>query len=203
MSAEGYIDHLDTATIENLVENYQDLSPHERNRKNEAQTRQQFITPLIDALGWDTTTDQVKPEQRTLVGDADYALSLNGREQYFVEAKPFSEDLDGERRLNSGETQSYVEQAVDYAWHQGCDWAVLTNFAELRLYFTHVSKDNLEDGLVFTLTADDYTTNDGLAQLAVLSKDAIRNNILSTMERARERQNVNDEVLGTLSKARV
>lgn len=203
MSAEGFIEEFDTETIEELVESYHELSTTERNRKNEAQTRQQFITPLIAALGWDITTDQVKPEQRTLVGDADYALSLNGREQYFVEAKRLDADLDGERRLSSDETQSYVEQAVDYAWHQGCDWAVLTNFAELRLYFTHVSKDNIEDGHVFTITADEYLTDDGLAQLAVLSKPAIKNNILETLERARERDNVNNEVLNTLSNARV
>ena len=203
MSADGYVEYVDTEAIEDLLENYQNISTHERNRKNEAQTRQQFITPLISALGWDTTTDQVKPEQRTLVGDADYALLLAGQERFYVEAKPFSEDLDGERRLNSGETQSYVEQAVDYAWHQGCDWAVLTNFAELRLYFTHVSKDNLEEGLVFSLSADDYTSEEGIAKLAVLSKEAVRNNILETLERARERDHVNSEVLGTLSEARV
>lgn len=203
MSAEGYTNYIDTIAIENIVQNYQKLTPRERNRKNEAETRQQFITPLIDALGWDTISDQVTPEQRTLIGDADYALSLNGHEQYFVEAKPFREDLDGERRLRSGETQSYVQQAIDYAWHQGCDWAVLTNFAELRLYFTHVSKDHLEDGLAFTLTADDYLTDNGLAQLATLSKFAIQNNILETLERARERDNVNNEVLGTLSEARI
>jgi type I restriction-modification system DNA methylase subunit len=194
---------IDESAIEDLVENHRSLSPHDRKQLKEAAVRQQFINPLLRALGWDTTTDQVKPEQRTLVGDADYALSLNGREQFFIEAKAFSEDLDGTRRLGSGETQSYVEQAIDYAWHQGCDWAILTNFAELRLYFTHVNKDNLEKGRVFTLTVDDYTTDEGLEQLGKLSKPAVADGSLERLERVRERASVTTEILNVLSEARM
>ncbi|CDK38908.1 putative type IV restriction endonuclease [Halorubrum sp. AJ67] len=185
-----------------MVDGYHSHSLRERKQMKEAAVRQQFINPLLRALGWDTTTDQVKPEQRTLVGDADYALSLNGREQFFIEAKAFSEDLDGSRRVGSGETQSYVEQAIDYAWHQGCDWAVLTNFEELRLYFTHVSKDNLESGLVFTLTVDEYTSEDGFEQLGNLSKAAVADGSLERLERTRERDTVTEEILNVLSEAR-
>ncbi|WP_338741460.1 Eco57I restriction-modification methylase domain-containing protein [Haloplanus salilacus] len=193
---------IDKDAIQDLVDGYQSHSPHERKQMKEAAVRQQFINPLLRALGWDTTTDQVKPEQRTLVGEADYALSLNGREQFFIEAKSFSEDLDGSRRVSSGETQSYVEQAIDYAWHQGCDWAVLTNFEELRLYFTHVSKDDLESGLVFTLSADEYTSEDGFERLANLSKAAVADGSLGRLERTRERETVTEEILNVLSEAR-
>ncbi|MFA1612454.1 Eco57I restriction-modification methylase domain-containing protein [Halobellus rubicundus] len=193
---------IDRGAIEDLVDEYQSRPRNERMDMKEAGVRQQFINPLLRALGWDTTKDQVKPEQRTLVGDVDYALSLNGREQFFIEAKSFSEDLDGTRRLSSGEKQSYVEQAIDYAWHQGCDWAILTNFAELRLYFTHVNKDNLEKGRIFTLTVDDYTTEEGLEQLSQLSKQAVADGSLERLERARERDSVTVEILNVLSEAR-
>jgi len=201
--SEQVSEDIDVDTVRELVEKYQSKSSRERKQLKEAAVRQQFINPLLRALGWDTTTDQVKPEQRTLVGDADYALSLKGREQFFIEAKPFSEDLDGTRRVSSGEKQSYVEQAIDYAWHQGCDWAVLTNFRELRLYFTHVNKDNLEKGLVFTLSAEEYTTDEGLDQLAKLSKPAVSDGSLERLERVRERDSVTEEILNVLSEARM
>lgn len=192
-----------TGEIEDLVDRYQSLSEHERRQKDEAEVRQQFINPLLRALGWDTTTDQVKPEQRTLVGDADYALSLRGQEQFFIEAKRFSVDLDGTRRLRSDEEQSFVEQAIEYAWHQGCDWAVLTNFSELRLYFTHISKDNLDKGLVFDLDASEFVTGEGISKLSNLSKNAVEKGSLGSLERRRERDSVSTEVLNTLSNARL
>ncbi len=191
-----------TEEIEGLVERYESLSDHERRQKDEAEVRQQFINPLLRALGWDTSTDQVMPEQRTLVGDADYALSLRGQEQFYIEAKRFSADLDGTRRVR-GEEQSFVEQAIEYAWHQGCDWAVLTNFSELRLYFTHVSKDNLDEGLVFDLDASDFPTDEGLSQLSNLSKKAVEGGSLESLERRRGRDSVTAEVLNTLSNARL
>ncbi len=203
MAVQDADDDIDISRIEELVEKYQSLSDYDQRQRNEAEVRQQFINPLLRALGWDTTTDQVKPEQRTLTGHADYALSLNGQEQFFIEAKKFAENLDDERRIDSDTTQSYVEQAIDYAWHQRCDWAVLTNFDELRLYWTHVNKDNPEEGLVFQLSADDFLTHDGLENLRDLSKPAVENGSLEKLERTRERDSVNVEVLNTLSKARI
>lgn len=202
MSVEGLTAKVEVDRIEELAGRYQSMSHHDRQQKDEADVRQQFINPLLRALQWDTTTDQVIPEQRTLVGDADYALSLNGREQFYIEAKAFREDLDGTRRVR-GEEQSYVEQAIDYAWHQGCDWAVLTNFAEFRLYFTHISKDRLDEGLVFALEAGEFATEDGLEKLTYLSKPAVAAGSLEQLERARDRETVTQEILNVLSEARV
>lgn len=200
---DNIVDEIDVDGITDLVERYDEMSEMDRRQAREAKVRQQFINPLLRALGWDTTTDQVLPEQRTLAGDADYALSLKGRVQFFIETKRFSEGLDGTRRVR-GEEQSYVEQAIDYAWHQGCDWAVLTNFEEFRLYFTHVPKDRVEsDGHVFTLEYDDYTTDDGLEKLGQVSKPAVERGSLEALERARDRDNVTDEILNVLSEARM
>lgn len=202
MAVQDTKDGIDISQIENLIQRYQKLSDYDRRQKNEADVRQEFINPFLRALGWDTTTDRVKPEQRTHTGHADYALSLNGHEQFFIEAKRFAKDLNGERRIDSTTTQSYVEQAIDYAWHQRCDWAVLTNFAELRLYWTHVNKDTPEEGLVFQLTADEFLTEDGLDKLTNLSKSAVKNGSLRTLERTRQRASITAEVRTTLSDAR-
>lgn len=202
VSVEELLDDIDVDEIESLVERYQSLSKYEREQMNEATVRQQYLNPLLRALGWETTTDQVLPEQRTLAGDADYALSLNGREQFFIEAKRPATSLDGTRRVRGNE-QSYAAQAIDYAWHQRCNWAVLTNFERLRLYFTHVPKDEVENGLVFELRLDEYTTDDGLEKLAQLSKPAVQLGSLDALERSGERETVTDEILNVLSDARV
>lgn len=200
--SEEVADDVDEQAIEELVERFQNMSKYERNDKDEADVRQQFLNPLFRALGWDTTTDQVTPEQTTLVGDSDYAFILNNEEQFHVEAKPFREDLDDTRRVR-GEEQSYAEQAIDYAHHQRCDWAILTNFEELRLYWTHVNKDNHDKGLVFKLSCDEFTAPHGLQRLSKLSKTAVQNGSLDRLERERERNPVTVEILNDLADARV
>lgn len=202
VTVDQLIDDIDVDEIESLADEFTSLSNYERDQMNEATVRQQYINPLLRALGWDTTSDQVLPEQRTLAGDADYALSLNGREQFFIEAKRPARGLDDTRHVR-GEDQSFAVQAIDYAWHQGCDWAVLTNFETIRLYFSHVPKDRVEDGLVFELSVDEYATEDGLEKLAQISKPAVRQGSLDALERSRKRETVTDEILNVLSEARV
>ncbi|PHQ37656.1 hypothetical protein DJ69_15645 [Halorubrum persicum] len=202
VTVDQLLEDIDVSEIESLANEFGNLTDYDRDQMNEATVRQQYINPLLRALGWDTTSDQVLPEQRTLAGDADYALSLNGREQFFIEAKAPGRNLDGTRRVR-GEEQSFAVQAIDYAWHQGCDWAVLTNFEEFRLYFTHIPKDRIEDGLVFELSVDEYASDDGLEELAQISKPAVQNRSLEALERNRERETVTDEILNVLSKARV
>lgn len=202
VTVDQILNEVDVNKIESLSDEFSSLSDYDRDQMNEATLRQQYINPLLRALGWDTTSDQVLPEQQTLAGEADYALSLNNREQLFIEAKRPARDLDGTRRVR-GEDQSFAVQAIDYAWHQGCDWAVLTNFKTTRLYFSHVAKDRVDDGLELELTVDEYTTDDGLEKLAKISKPAVQDGSLDVLERSRERDTVTAEILNVLSKARV
>ncbi len=202
VTADQILTEVDVDKIKSLSNEFSSLSDYDRDQMNEATLRQQYINPLLRALGWDTTSDQVLPEQQTLAGEADYALSLNNREQLFIEAKRPARDLDDTRRVR-GEDQPFAVQAIDYAWHQGCDWAVLTNFKTTRLYFSHVAKDRVGDGLEFELTVDEYTTDDGLEKLAKISKPAVQDGSLDVLERSRERDTVTAEILNVLSKARV
>jgi hypothetical protein len=175
MSSSASIDGIDPEALSSIVERYHDLGETAQRQKNETPVRQQFINPLLRALGWDTESEEVRPEFRTDVGPADYALILNGRDQFYLEAKKFYPDggLDG-YRLEDGERRYYVDQAIDYAYHQRCDWAVLTNFRELRLYWTHIGRDaDPSKGLVLQLTVDDFTTDDGLEDLSKLSKRGV------------------------------
>jgi len=194
---------IDRDAIQDLVDSYEALSETKRAQKKEAPVRQQFINPLLRALGWDTESEEVRPEYETDVGPADYALVLNGVDQVYIEAKRFSTELSGERRLNNGDTQPLADQAIDYAYHQRCDWAILTNFREVRLYWTHVAKESSQNGLVLQLSIDDFLTEDGLEDLSKLSKGRVQQGSLEALERAREREPITDAVLNTLSDARV
>jgi len=86
VAVDQLLDKINRDEIESLAGDLTSLSNYDRDQMNEGTVRQQYINPLLRALRWDTTTDQVLPEQRTLAGDSDYALTLNGREQFFIEA---------------------------------------------------------------------------------------------------------------------
>ncbi len=56
----------------------------------------------------------------------DYAFKIKGVTRFLLEAKNLDADL---------ANPDFAKQATDYAWNRGVDWAVLTNFHELKLYF--------------------------------------------------------------------
>jgi hypothetical protein len=109
-----------------LVKKFQALDQHKVKSFNEAATKQGFIQPLYEALGWDfTNTDEVAPEDHTSNGRVDYAFKLHGVSQFYLEAKSFKEDLNDPR---------YIKQAISYAYNRGVTWAILTNFQHLRVF---------------------------------------------------------------------
>jgi len=112
--------------IINLVQKFSLLDQHKIKSFNEAATKQGYIQPLFEALGWDfTDTDEVSPEDNTSNGRVDYAFKLHGVSQFYVEAKSFKEDVNDPK---------HIKQAVSYAYNKGVTWAVLTNFQSLRVF---------------------------------------------------------------------
>ncbi|MGP8079567.1 MAG: hypothetical protein ACLPVI_03555, partial [Dehalococcoidales bacterium] len=112
--------------ITNLVTKLNSLDSHKIKSYNEAATKQGFIQPLFEALGWNfTDTDEVSPEDNTSNGRVDYAFKLHGISQFYVEAKSLKEDLND---------QKYIKQAISYAYNKGVTWAILTNFQSLRVF---------------------------------------------------------------------
>ncbi|MBI4836991.1 MAG: hypothetical protein HY813_01125 [Candidatus Portnoybacteria bacterium] len=59
--------------IKRLVERYESLSEKERNAYNEQQTKEHFIRPLFEVLGWDFEYD-VWSETDVQKGRVDYAF---------------------------------------------------------------------------------------------------------------------------------
>lgn len=119
-----------TAALERikvLVGKYAELEKEGRIGKyNEEMTKKDFILPLFDALGWNTVdSKEVSAEERVSKQRVDYGFRINGIPKFFLEAKSFKEDLDNRR---------FIDQAINYAWHKGCTWAVLTNFERVVVF---------------------------------------------------------------------
>lgn len=182
--------------VRQLVESYDSVVRMGKKAEySEADVGSKFILPLLSALGWDITKiEDVKEQRRTLTGVADYSLlNVGGTAKVFLELKKFEEDLDGSRRVG-GKIKSFPQMAIDYAWQSRADWAVLTDFEEIRLYYSRVKKP--EEGLIFKLKYNDYLTN--FDKLWLLSKESVVSGLLDTYEKRRLRREVDEELLKDL-----
>lgn len=110
-----------------LVEKYTELEKEGQIGKyNEEMTKKDFILPLFDALGWNTVDSrEVSAEEAVSKQRVDYGFRINGIPKFFLEAKSLREDLDNRK---------FIDQAINYAWHKGCTWAVLTNFVSVVVF---------------------------------------------------------------------
>jgi type I restriction-modification system DNA methylase subunit len=109
-----------------LLERYSQIMKKEREikSKEEEMTKKDLIRPLFErVLGWNFEED-VTAEEKISKGWVDFGFRINGVPKFFLEAKALSEDLDNPK---------FFQQAVNYAWHKGCTWAVLTNFEAVKI----------------------------------------------------------------------
>jgi type I restriction-modification system DNA methylase subunit len=113
--------------IKKLLDKYNRVFQEKQLSKyNEEMTKKDFILPLFRILGWNTEdSSEVTAEEKISKKRVDYGFRINGIPKFFLEAKALKEDLDNIR---------FVEQAINYAWHKGCTWAILTNFESIKVY---------------------------------------------------------------------
>ncbi len=112
--------------VAKLVNDYRKVISEGRLKSyNEADTKKNFIEPLFKALGWKVDSEEVTAEDRASKGRVDYGFRMNGILQFVLEAKPLKADIS---------KKEYALQAIDYAWHKGCTWAVLCDFENVRLF---------------------------------------------------------------------
>ena len=116
--------------VKKLVDKYNRIRESDSiKRYKEEDTKAEFIEPLFEALGWDVRNtendDEVVREEKISKGRVDYSFRINGIPKFFLEAKALKEDLDNIK---------FVEQAVNYSWHKGCTWAVLTDFEAIKIF---------------------------------------------------------------------
>ncbi|QBJ95113.1 hypothetical protein ERC79_03425 [Rhodococcus sp. ABRD24] len=114
-----------------------------RSKYLEADTRSEFIDPLLRAFGWDVENlHGLAPSKREVVREEsqqrensagkrpDYTLRVNGSARVYVEAKRPS--------VNILTDMDAVTQTRAYGWTKRHPIAVLTNFRHIRIFDTSV-----------------------------------------------------------------
>lgn len=101
-------------------------------RLSEADTKANFIEPIVAALGWSgigvvTREYYVKNSQEFI----DYVMGGPAGRLLAIEAKPLQSDL----------TDKYAAQLIQYCAVEGIEWAALTNGRELQFFNTFLKPD--------------------------------------------------------------
>ncbi len=168
-------DHnIDFERIIELISKYDQIRKSGEIRKyNEESTKKDFILPLFEALGWNTSNrgkrnDSISAEEKISKKRVDYGFRINGIPKFFLEAKSLKEEF-------IQNNPNYVKQAIDYAWMKSCSWAILTNFETIAVYNADWKESNYGNNLFFVLHPSDFL-NDG--RFVNLSKGAFENSEL-------------------------
>jgi len=153
--------------IEKLVAKYQNITQRQRRDYNEANTKNVFVQPLFEALGWDfSDINQVEAEKTIAKGRVDYVLKVNRVSKFCLEVKPLRDEL----------TDDYRKQAISYAYNKGVTWAVLTNFDRLQVFNAERQTPDLNSILSLNLSYQDYVTH--FDDLRLLSRKLVIDNAL-------------------------
>lgn len=158
--------------IKKLVEKYQRTFQAGKIKSyNEAQTRNEFIEPLFEFLGWDmrnlSTEGEVTTEENVSAGRVDLAFRLGNIPVFFLEAKAMKVDLD---------EWKWAEQAINYSWNKSVTWAVLTDFESIKIFNAEIPPKNVARNLFIEINAREFV--DRFDQLWLLSKESFETRLL-------------------------
>ncbi len=158
--------------IQKLVDKYQRvLAEGKMKSYNEAQTRNEFIEPLFEYLGWDmrnlTNDNEVTTEENVSGGRVDLAFRFNNIPAMFLEAKAMKVDLD---------EWKWAEQAINYSWNKSVTWAVLTDFESVKIFNAEIPPKSISQNLFIEIKCQDYINR--FDQLWLLSKESFEQKLL-------------------------
>src|SRR3990167_9499517 len=158
--------------IQKLVEKYERVREAGKVKSyNEAQTRNEFIEPLFEFLGWDmrnlTADNEVTTEENVSGGRVDLAFRLGNIPVIFLEAKAMKVDLDEGK---------WAEQAINYSWNKGVTWAVLTDFESVKIFNAEIPPKSISQNLFIELSCLDFINR--FDQLWLLSKESFEQKLL-------------------------
>jgi len=156
--------------IKKLVEKYERLSESGKIRSyNEEMTKKDFILPLFRTLGWDVENgEEVTAEEKISRGRVDYAFRIDGIPKLFLEAKALKVDLD---------KIEFADQAINYAWHKGSTWAILTDFEGIKVFNAEWRTANPLQNMFFSLSCSQFL--DRFDQLWLLSRDSLEQGLIN------------------------
>lgn len=140
-------------------------------RYKEEDTKAEFIEPLFEALGWDVRNvendEEVIREEKISKGRVDYSFRISGIPKFFLEAKALKEDLDNIK---------FIEQAINYSWHKGCVWAVLTDFESVKVFNAEWKSSNPLQNMLFSINCSQFL--DMFEQLWLLSRGSFESGLI-------------------------
>jgi len=158
--------------VQKLVEKYERLAKAGKIKSyNEAQTRNEFIEPLFEFLGWDmrnlATDNEVTTEENVSGGRVDLAFRFGNIPVFFLEAKAMKVDLD---------EWKWAEQAINYSWNKSVTWAILTDFESIKIFNAEIPPKSISQNLFIELRAQDFINR--FDQLWLLSKESFEQKLL-------------------------
>src|SRR3989338_2780970 len=158
--------------IQKLVEKYQRVAETGKIKSyNEAQSRNEFIEPLFEFIGWDmrnlTTDNEVTTEENVSGGRVDLAFRFGNIPVLFLEAKAMKVDLD---------EWKWAEQAINYSWNKSVTWAILTDFESIKIFNAEIPPKSISQNLFIELNCRDFINR--FDQLWLLSKESFEQKLL-------------------------
>jgi predicted type IV restriction endonuclease len=131
---------------------------------SEANTKKRLIEPLLEILGWDLLSNEVRLEYPVKIGSrstyVDYALMLEDKPVVLVEAKSFNDLL----------SENYSSQIISYGKVEDVQWVALTNGRRLKVFDTKAGKTE-KDCLVVDINLE--TLPQQVNKLKLLSRESI------------------------------
>ena len=158
--------------VKKLCEKYQHcVSSGRIKNMTEEETKKDFILPLFEALGWDVydkkTDDEVSAEEKAAKGFVDYGFRINGIPKFFLEAKSFKVGV---------ESNIFAFKAINYSYSKGTTWAILTNFAKIRIFNAEIKVKIATSAQFLILDQSEFLSN--FEQLYLLSRPAMVERLL-------------------------
>ncbi|QDA31663.1 restriction endonuclease [Thermococcus indicus] len=134
--------------------------------KNEEAVKQHLIGEVFQALGWDwNNPEEVRPEERTEDGRADYALILDGEVFAYVEAKNLG--------VNIIKRDEPLRQLARYCFNSGVKYGILTNGAVWIAVKAFEEGSRLRDRVLVTVNIEEEPIEKAVLKLSILSKSRI------------------------------
>lgn len=156
--------------IKKLIAKYEQIKNSAKIKSyTEEETKNAFIKPLFEALGWDfSEKEEVSAEEHvSLSGRLDYGFHINGRPKFYLEVKKLKADLNNEE---------FARQAIKYSFNKGVTWAVLSDFEGIKVFNAQSPSKYLGDKLYFELKYSEYF--DRFEKLWELSKESFEEDLI-------------------------
>lgn len=131
---------------------------------SEANTKKRIVEPLLEILGWDLLSSEVRLEYPVKIGTkssyVDYALMLEEKPVILVEAKPFDAVL----------SDGFSSQIISYGKIEDVQWVALTNGRALKVFDTKAGRN---EKVCLVVEVDLEKLPEQANELRLLSRESI------------------------------